>query len=761
MTVVILLFSFCYHELTTDMHQENKENGYLLINSDGNNSFGINMPGVLSYHLDSSVFEIKKTVRMAGFWEQPVLKSEKADPMKSKILFVDGDFFELFTYEPVSGNLDMAFQDPRSMVITEKLASRLFGNIDAVGETIMLNNEHPLVITAIVREPGNNTFLDFEALISMEGRKIIQSNPGEYTNWNWWNFNTFILTDKDYDQQTTEEKIRNIFIDHSQSENSFEGIGVLPLQDIYFSKIEAGWQDHFRIGNKQQVLVLAMVAFLILLIAIINFINISSSQYIDRLKQAGIQKILGATKFHIIRQVLFESAMLFMISAWIGIILTEIIQIYLSQYLEIQLISGIIFSPKILILIISLSTVIGILSSLPTAYLISSSKSIDNLKSTFSLKANKSALRSILVVTQFAIAIILIGFTVLVQKQIRFGISNLGYEKENIVGIKFTQQLYGKSEILKKELLDQAFIDNVSMTQFFPGKDLSYWGLDTEIRGEKKQLSFNKFDADQAFFDMLNIKSVSGRIYSDDFSTDKNKAVVNQAFLKANDISDPIGIELYARNDIHFEIIGIIEDFHFESVNKEIGPLLINNSGNASVCLVNMQSHDFNVLRSNMESLREICHNLSPDFPVEIRFMDLAVENMYRSEIRFRRIFTLFSSSAIFISCLGILALSIFVCNIKTKEIGIRKTFGASVRSIFNMLNQEFARSVIIAFSIACPVSWYLMQLWLKGFSYKTDISWWIFALSGLMAMGIAFLSVSWQSYRSARKNPVDILRYE
>jgi putative ABC transport system permease protein len=761
MTVVILLFSFCYNELTTDRHQENKENGYLLINSNGEHSFGINMPGVLSYHLDSSVFEIKKTVRMASFWEQPVLKSEKSDPLKSKILFVDGDFFELFTYHPVSGDLDMALQDPKSMVITEKFASRLFGSTDVIGETIMLNNEHPLVITAIVREPGNNTFLDFEALISMEGRKIIQPNPGEFTNWNWWNFNTFILTDKDFDQQTIEEKIRNVFIDHSQSDNSFKDIGIVSLQDIYFSKIESGWQHHFRIGNKQQVIVLALVAFLILLIAIINFINISSSQYLGRLKQAGIQKILGASKFQIIQQVLFESTMLFVFSAWIGIIFTEIIQLYISQYLEIQLISGIIFSPTILFLIIGLSTIIGILSSLPTAYLISSSKSIDNLKSAFSLKANKSVLRSILVVTQFAIAIILIGFTLLVQKQIRFGISNLGYEKENIVGIKFTQQLYGKSEILKKELLDQAFINNVSMTQFFPGKDLSYWGLNAEINGESKQVGFIIFDADQAFFDMLNIKSIDGRIFSDDLSTDKNKAVVNEAFLRANNITDPIGIELFAMEDTYFEIIGIIEDFHFESVNKEIGPLLINNSGNASVCLVNMQSHDFNVLRSNMENLREICHKLSPDFPVEIRFMDQAVENMYKSEIRFRRIFTLFSSSAIFISCLGILALSIFVCNIKTKEIGIRKTFGASVRSIFNMLNREFTHSVIIAFSIACPISWYLMQQWLKGFSYQTEISWWIFAISGFIAMGIAFLSVSWQSYRSARKNPVDILRYE
>jgi putative ABC transport system permease protein len=719
------------------------------------------MPGILSYHLDSSVSEIRNTVRIANFWEQPVLKAGDTDPLKSKILFVDDDFFEIFTYQAIVGNLKKALNDPKSIVLSKIMAKRLFGHFDIVGEIIMLNHEHLLQVAAVIEVPEKNTFLDFEALISIEGRKIIQPGEEEYSNWDWWNFNTLIRSDGAHDPLILEEKIRSVFIDHSGREGTYEGIHLIPVSEIYFSDIEGGWLDHIRIGNFQQVLVLSMVAFLILLIAIINFINISSSQYFDRLKQAGIQKILGASKYHIIWQVLYESGMLFMISAWIGIILAEIGQGYLSQYLGIYFISGIIDNPLILLLILGFSTFLGIISGLPPAILMSRSKSIDNLKKSVSVGTGKSIVRSILVITQFSIAIVLIGFTLLVQKQIRFGMTNLDYGKDNVLGIRFTQQLFGKQDILEDELSKFSFVKRVSMTQFFPGKDISHWGLQIENKGVTEHVNFDIFDADPGIFEILDIKPVAGRLYTDELATDKDKAVVNQSFLKANEIQDPLGSVFPGFNGREIEIIGVIEDFHYEAVSKPIGPLLIRNSGNASVGLVQISGTDFNSLKAGIKEISKVCHTLSPDFPVEIHFMDQAVENMYRSEIRFRRIFTLFSSSAIFISCLGILALSIFVCNIKTKEIGIRKTFGASVKSIFNMLNREFARSVVVAFLIACPVSWYLMQQWLKGFSYKTELSWWIFAITLGMTYLVAMIAILFQSNQAATANPVDTFRTE
>jgi len=724
-------------------------------------SLSIYTPGILAEHLDSSVFEIQHTVRMASFWEDPVIKTKNVDPLKSEVLFVEEDFFEIFAYTPILGDLGTSLNHPESIVFTKDQAIRHFGNTDIIGETILLNNKYSFTVTAVIDQPASNTFLLFDALIPMKARSRIQSNEGEFTKWNWWNFHTFIQTGEVYEKEILENKIRNIFQQNSEREDGFKGIELLPVSDIYFSKIDSGWQDYFQTGNQNQVYVLAMVAFLILLIAIINFINISSSQYYERLKQAGIQKILGATKHHIIKQILLESSMLFVLSAWTAILFTEIIQVYLSQYLEIQFLSGLFKSFGLLVLIVFSSIILGILSSLSSAIVIGQSRSLDNLKKTVWSKTNKSVLRSILVISQFSIAIILIGFTILVQKQIHFGVTNLGYEKNNTVGIQFTQQLYGKQEVLKQSISEESFVSKVSMTQFFPGKDISQWGLEMNINGENQQVYFDIFDADPEFIDILDLKISSGRFFSRELETDMNTAVVNEVFMEANDIEDPIGLSIFGFGGEEFKIIGVVKNFHYEAVSRPIGPLVIRNSGNASICLVNLLGNDFNRLKENLGRLQDICKIHSPDFPVEIRFMDQAVERMYNNEIRFRRIFTLFSSSAIFISCLGILALSIFVCNVKTKEIGIRKTFGASIMNIFSMLNREFTRWVVVAFFIACPVSWYLMTIWLEGFSYKTSISWWIFSISGTLALGIAIISVSWQTYSSARKTPVDVLRHE
>ena len=472
--------------------------------------------------------------------------------------------------------------------------------------------------------------------------------------------------------------------------------------------------------------------------------------------------MMGASRLHVVRNILLESFLLFFLSAWVAIIIAEIAQVYLNQYIGIQFISGVLFSPMFLLITLSFAALISIIASLSPALIIARSRPVDNLKKTVRLKTNRSTLRSVFVISQFTIAIILICFTILVQKQIHYGINSLGFEKANIIGIKYTPQLSEKKEALKKELQGQAYVNKISQTQYFPGRDLSHWGMEIDFHGEPQHVSFYTFDADADFFEMLNLEPAKGRLFSKDLITDKNKAVVNEAFLKTHNISDPIGVIFFnAWGGGEFEIIGVVKDFNFESVDRPIEPLIIKNSGNASFALVNIQGSEFNNISSTISGLKEICNNLSPDFPVEMRFMDLAVENMYQSEVRFRRIFTLFAGCAIFISCLGILALSIFVCQNKTKEIGIRKTYGATIRNIFKMLNQEFVRWVAIAFLISTPVAWYIMNQWLERFSYKTDISWWIYVVAGSIALGIALLSVSWQTYRSARKNPVDVLRYE
>jgi len=293
---------------------------------------------------------------------------------------------------------------------------------------------------------------------------------------------------------------------------------------------------------------------------------------------------------------------------------------------------------------------------------------------------------------------------------------------------------------------------------------MSNWGMNQMIDGVRRELNFDTFNADAAFFEMTGLQLAQGRFYSEDLVTDKNKMVVNETFLRENKIENPIGTKfvLGMGTDAGLsEIVGVVKDFHYKAFNQPIGSLCIQNQPHASFCLVNLNTKDFNSLNTTVLEIKAEAAKLSPSFPVEVTFFDQAVGKMYQSEIQFRQTFSLFAGCAIVISCLGILALSLFACQRRIKEIGIRKVNGARIEEVIVMLNKDFVRWVAVAFVIASPISWYAMNKWLESFAYKTDLSWWIFALAGIIAFIIALITVSWQSWKAATRNPVEALRYE
>ena len=327
--------------------------------------------------------------------------------------------------------------------------------------------------------------------------------------------------------------------------------------------------------------------------------------------------------------------------------------------------------------------------------------------------------------------------------------------------IKITDQLHEKKEVLKESLLAQANIEEVIFTQYYPGKMLSSWGRSLQLNGKESQVDFNTFSADVGFFNIMGLELLRGRFYDDKQETDKNKVIVNEQFLREYGIINPIGGKIAKRENIPYEIIGVVKDFNFRPVNEPIAPLVIRNDKYASVALVKLRANDFKTLQHNINNIKELAGELSPAFPVSVSFFDQAIERMYQTEVKFRKAFTLFAICAIVISCMGILAMSLFATQQRVKEIGIRKVNGAKISEILMMLNKDFVKWVTIAFLIACPIAWYAMNKWLENFAYKTELSWWIFALAGLLALGIALLTVSWQSWRAARRNPVEALRYE
>lgn len=756
LTLVIILSVYCYSELTTDSFQKNGDRVYIF----GLTGDCIYTPGILKEHIDTDVPGVESTLRIGGSWEAPVLQAENNEPLTTDLIFADENFFKLFTYKAIEGNPDNALKDPMTIVITKSLSERLFGKEAALGKIIKLNNNQSLTVSAVVEEPKANSCISFSALTSMATRKIVQEEPGEFTAWNECNFQTFLLLKKGTDHALTTKTILSIL--PNEQKERYKDQSLVPLKRIYFTEFTLFGSNYLINGDRKKVMILILVAALVLMIALINFINISSSQWQEKIKQTGVMKVIGAKRITILRGVLAESFLFFLAALIIAIYLVNTFSSLVHNYTGIHYSQNLTYSPGFIIISLALTGVISVVLSILPASRISSSRAVDNLKKTTGHDGRRFSFRGLLVTTQLTIAMGLIAFTLLVQKQIRFGSSNLGFNQENILGIKLTDQLSQKKDVLKKLLQDMPVVRQVSFSQYYPGKTISEWGTKLTLPGEKKEIDFNTFSADAKLFDMLGLQLVMGRFYSDDLASDKGKMVVNESFLREQNITNPLGGVLeMTRNGYNFEIVGVVKDFHYKPINEAIAPLAIRNEPYASYCLVNLQSKNFKSLQTTIEEIKKETSELSPSFPVVVSFFDQAVQNMYQSEIRFRKTFSLLAISSIIICSMGILAMSIFSCQRRVKEIGIRKVNGAKITEILAMLNSEFMKWVLIAFIISTPVAWYAMHRWLEIFTYKTEVSWWIFALSGIIAFGIAIITVSWQTWRAATRNPVEALRYE
>jgi len=751
---VIFLSAYCYSELTTDNFHRNGDNVYLYFPSEDR----IYTPGVLKENIDTKVPGVESSVRISSTWEAPVFQAENREPVISDLLFADEDFFKLFTFNVVEGDPVASLKEPMTVVITETLAKKLFGMDNALGKTVKLNNTKDLTVSAIIKEPVANSCLSISAVASMLTQKIVQGQDGEFTEWGWCDFQTFVLLNKETNPIETEKTILSIF--PAEFQKDYISARLVPLNEVYFSKFMLYGNDYLVSGDKRKVILLVMVAILVLTIALVNFINISSSQWLEKIKRTGVSKILGARRSTILINVLSESFIFFLIALLIAVDIVGAVKPIISGYTGITYNPKITYSPYFILLSLAGILVLSVIFSIFPALKISSSKAIDNLRNTVKSDKSNFSYRGVLVTIQFAIAIVLISFTILVQKQIKFGSTNLGLNQVNIIGIKLTPQLAGKKDVLKKLLEDNPAVNELSFTQYYPGKDISQWGVQMDLNGETKRLDFDTFSADAAFFEIMGLKLVSGRFYTNDLTSDKEKVLVNETFVHKHNFTNPLGSR-FIMGKRSYEIIGVVKDFHFQPVSQPIVPLVIRNESYASYCLVNIRTVNFKSLNSVIQDMKTEVSQLSPSFPVEVSFFDQAIENMYQSELRFQRTFSVFAGCAIVICCLGILAMSLFSSQRRTKEIGIRKINGAKSSEVMTLLNKDLMKLVGFGFIIAIPVAWFAMHRWLQGFAYRTELSWWIFAIAGLLAFGIALLTISWVSWRAASKNPVEALRYE
>ena len=750
LALVIILSVYCYTEFTTDYFHKNADRVYLFKNSEN----GTYSPGILRTVIEDNVPGIEESVLISDTWEVPTYQFEDKQPINSDLIFANKGFFNVFTYTALEGNLESALDIPMSVVISSSLAEKLFGREQALGKSVKLNNKYDLTVAAVF-EGQHNSCISFNSITNIETREIVQPSDGEFTNWGWNNFQLYLMIDKKAEPAVVCSAIKSLIPENVQ--RRYTNASLMPLKEIYFSGDSAG--IFLKGGDKNKVLILTVVAFLVLTIAIFNFINISASQKHEKLYQVEILKINGAKNRSIFLNSLAETSLFFFASTIIAHFLVLIIAPFIQKYTGINFNPDIIFTSGYFFVAIAVMLTLSILSGIIPSLQVFTYKSAVFRKLKIDSGANGTFSRGILVSLQFVITIVLIGFTVLVQKQVNFGSSNLGFNQDNIIGIKLTPQLSEKKDVLENSLVQLPAINKVTFTQYFPGKQMSSWGVGFQENGITKHVNFNTFSSNSGLFELMGLQLTKGRFYNDDITTDLHKVIVNEKFLEVYGIDDPIGSR-FDMND-GYEVIGVVKDFHYKSLSIPINPLVIRNDKYSSVCLAKLETDNFNSLHRTVEEITKIADELSPSFPVEVSFFDSAIENMYRSELLFRRTFSLFSICAIMICCLGIFALSLSSCQTRTKEIGIRKVNGAKVSDILAMLNKDFVKWVAIAFVIATPVAWYATHKWLESFAYKTSLSWWIFGLAGILALGIALLTVSWQSWRAATSNPVEALRYE
>ena len=762
LTVSILLIFYVKHEMSYDNFHEKKERIFRLAfeSSDGNQTDKrINTLTVMGPELKHEFPEITDFVRMSVYWGGTLAFDDQAFQEK-KIRYADSSFFDVFSFSLIKGNPETVLKGPNKIVLTEKQAIKMFGNTDILGKTINYNNKNNLSISGIVEDLPTTSHIKFSALISFE--TIYQNMPEYHFGWNGgWAYYTYLLLNQKAPDDGFLTKLDGFFYEKLGKDLEEHGWSISPLiqkMDRIYLHHQAMAREPGSSGNLSNLYVFSLIAMIILVIASINFMNLTTAQSIKRIKEVGIRKVVGAPKNKLIAQFIGESVLITFIAMTLSIILIEV---FLPQFNNLLGKDFSVYNSaniNILLGVPFLVLLIGILSGTYPAFFISSYKPSQILKGGSFTGKQKHNLQNSLIVAQFVISITLIISSVIIYSQLNYMQNkNLGYNKENLLSISLeSDRVIEKSRVLKKELLNLPNIEEVSIADNYPGLGVASNGYVPEGHSEPQIINVLYVDPD--YVETLQLEIAEGRDFENDRKSDEQTYLVNEVLVKSLNWKNPIG-KTIDRNGPK-KIIGVVKDFHFASMHEEIKPLIftLKEPWAERKALVKMQG---NQTKKTLQSIQKKWKEMYGNEPFIYEFVDNTFKQAYKVDIQFSRIVLFFSLLAIFIACLGLFGLTAFSTEQRTKEIGIRKAMGATVFRINSLIIKQYTRWVIAANLIAWPTAWYAMDQWLLKYAYKIDIHVGYFLLAAVIAFVIAFLTVSYQSVRAAKTNPVDSLRYE
>ena len=674
----------------------------------------------------------------------------------NNIMSVDNRFFEVFSVPFVSGDASSPFNNINSAVITEKTAKLLFGQETPLGKDIFIFGIMPVTITGIIKDFPDNSSISAGILVNADNENF------KFNKWigdsrdlstYQWPFQIYVQLNGNVNPDQLAFKI-NGQIDLLKPYN--DQIGFLKLKDIYLHDPTTGSET--RQGNAGLLKLLTVIALIILILAMINYINLTVAQQNKRNKDTGIKKAIGANRNNILFQFLSESVIIILLAFTTGILLLwMLIPFYQTVFNTTTDINILFRLPYPVILPVTI-LLIGLISGIGPAVVLSGISPVRILSGSVILHTRKNYLRNSLTIFQFMISIILIFCVIIVQRQIKYVKNkNPGFNEELLLQLdipNIRENDIQKTKVLLDEFRKSPYIKSLSVSSGVPGE--IYMTMGSNMENTNKNMGVPCLLVDTAFLGTFGLKVIRGRnLQPGDY---EKVCMINEATYKYFDFEN---LENKRFNNFGgFDIIGVVNDFQYSSLHKTIGPVCIMFTSKSRPTSITIRFAG-NGVGQGMDFIKNEWQKILPGYPLKYQFYDEWFDSMYRSEEYFSRTISLFALLAVVISCIGILGLAIFSSERRTKEIGIRKINGARTSEILIMLNREFIILVTIAFLLAVPVAFYAMHKWLQTFAYKTELNWWIFGLAGLLALAIALLTVSWQSWMAATRNPVEALRYE
>jgi putative ABC transport system permease protein len=722
---------------------------------------GVETPNAMAQAILEEVPEVESSVR---YQIAPSLSFKVGDKLffENRIALTDPDFFRLFNFPFIVGDPENSMSQAFNIILTQDMAYKYFGKEDPIGKTILIENQLPGKVTGIIKDIPRNSHMQFDCVIPYIVMKELGYNLSDWYNWNPQLY-IKVRNNKNIDVvcieiQALADKYRN---------NNTEKFALQALKDIHFN---TGFNFDTAVTiNPSYVFILSIGAFLILVISFINYINLSLALNVKRLKEVGVKRMLGAGKTIIIKQVLIETTILVSVAFLIALFLIGLIKpifpVLLDTYIGFQP-----FTFELIISYIVLAIIIALITGSIPALAISSIRPDHIFNKKINSDRRKILSGKLPVVIQFSLSILLIIGAIGIRSQMYY-ITNtdLGFDSHNIVCLPLKSNSESKYNSLKTELLKNTEIESVSVKDHdVLGFGNTNGSLDWDGKKPDEKIWVENSYVASNYLSTMGIQLSSGRDFMEESQADSiNKIIVNEQLIKRIKLDDPIGRRIKFQGEVN-EIIGVIKDAHFQPLNKVIEPQVYqiinfeNNIEESAQAIVKYNNHkNANSLSATIDHIRIAWEKIYPEVPFQLSFLDLQVENQYKSEKKLTLIMYIFSGISIFLSCLGLLAFSVFMAEKRTKEIGIRKVNGAKITDVLAMINKDFIKGVLFAFIIACPIAWYALHKWLQNFAYKTELSWWLFAAAGGIALVIALLTVSWQSWRVATRNPVEALRYE